>query len=216
MQSQIQTQEIAGKDKPLDIHGAIKLFVKNKKELETLIQTVRIYSHDIGMEFDIEKCAMLVMKSGKRHMTERVKLPNQVLIRILGEKETYKYLEIMEADTIKQQEMKEKIKKEYLRRTRKSFEIKLYSRNFDKGKNTWAVPLVRFSGPFLKWTREEVKQMDQRTKQLMTMHKALHPRDDIESLYVSRREGGKGLASIEDSVTHWYDSKTTYKSAEGD
>ena len=34
----------------------------------------------------------------------------------------------------------------------------------------------------------------------MTMHKALHPRDDVDRLYVSRREGGRGLASIEDSV----------------
>ena len=43
----------------------IKLFAKNEKELETIIHTVRIYSRDIGMEFGIEKCAMLVMKSGK-------------------------------------------------------------------------------------------------------------------------------------------------------
>ena len=34
----------------------------------------------------------------------------------------------------------------------------------------------------------------------MTMHKALHPRDDVDGLYVSRKEGGRGLASIEDSV----------------
>ena len=34
----------------------------------------------------------------------------------------------------------------------------------------------------------------------MTMHKALHPRDDIDRLYLSRKEGGRGLASIEDSV----------------
>ena len=34
----------------------------------------------------------------------------------------------------------------------------------------------------------------------MTMHKALHPRDDVDRLYVPRREGGRGLASIEDSV----------------
>ena len=32
----------------------------------------------------------------------------------------------------------------------------------------------------------------------MTMHKALHPRDDVDTLYVSRKEGGRGLASIED------------------
>ena len=43
----------------------IKLFAKNGKELETLIHAVRIYSQDIGMEYGIEKCAMLVMKSGK-------------------------------------------------------------------------------------------------------------------------------------------------------
>ena len=32
------------------------------------------------------------------------------------------------------------------------------------------------------------------------MHKALYPRDDVDRLYVSRKEGGRGLASIEDSV----------------
>ena len=63
----------------------IKLFAKNEKELETLIHAVRIYSQDIGMEFGIEKFAMLVMKSGKRHMTDGIELPNHDKIRTLGE-----------------------------------------------------------------------------------------------------------------------------------
>ena len=42
--------------------------------------------------------------------------------------------------------------------------------------------------------------MDQRTKKLMTIHKALHTRDDIDKLYVSRKEEGRGIASNEDSV----------------
>ena len=42
--------------------------------------------------------------------------------------------------------------------------------------------------------------MDQITRKLMTMHKALHAKDDVERLYVPREEGGRGLASIEDSV----------------
>ena len=96
--------------------------------------------------------------------------------------------------------MKEKIQKESLRRTRKLLETKLSSKNLIKGINTWAVPLVRYSGPCLKWTRDELKQMDQRTRKLMTMHKALHPRDNVDRQYVSRKEGGRGLASIEDSV----------------
>ena len=176
----------------------IKLFAKNEKELEILIHAVKIYSQDIEKEFGIEKCAMLVMKSGK-HLTDGMELPNQDKIRTLGEKKTYKYLGILKADTIKQVEMKDKIQKEYLR-TRKLLETELSSRNLIKGINTWAISLVRYSGPFLKWTRDELKQIDQITRKLMTMHKVLHPRDDVDRLYVSRKEGRKGLASIEDSI----------------
>ena len=43
---------------------------KMKKELKTLMHTIRIYSQEIDMKFDLEKCAMLVMKNGKRHMTD--------------------------------------------------------------------------------------------------------------------------------------------------
>ena len=42
------------------------ILAKIEKELGTLIQKIRLYSQDIGMEFDIEKCAMIVIKSGKR------------------------------------------------------------------------------------------------------------------------------------------------------
>ena len=181
----------------------IKLFAKNEKELETLTHAVRIYSQDIGMEFGIEKCAMLVMKSGKRYITDGMELSNQDTIRTLAENETYKYFGILEADTIKQVEMKDKIQKEYLRRTRKLHETKLSSRNLIKGINTWAVPHVRYSGTFLKWTRDELKQMDQRTRKLMTMHKSLHSREDVDRKYVSRKEGGRGLGSIEDSIDTW-------------
>ena len=38
------------------------------------------------------------------------------------------------------------------------------------------------------------------TRKLMTMKKALHPRDDLEKIYVSRNERGRGLADIEDCV----------------
>ena len=178
----------------------IKLFAKNEKEQETLIHEVRIYSQGIGMEFCIEKCAMLVMKSGKRHMTDGMEQPNHDRIRTLEENETYKYFDILEADTIKQVKMKDTFRKEYLRRTRKLLETKLSSRSLIKGINSWAVPLVRYSGPFLKWIRDELKQTDQRTRKLMTMHKALHPRDDVDRLYVSRKEWGRRFACIEDTV----------------
>ena len=60
-----------------------------------LYNIIRIYSQDIGMEFSIEKYAMLIMKSGKKRITELMELPNQESIRTLGAKKIYQYLEVL-------------------------------------------------------------------------------------------------------------------------
>ena len=52
----------------------IEVFAKTQKELETLVQTTGIFSEDIRMKFDIEKCAMLMMKNGKRQISEGIEL----------------------------------------------------------------------------------------------------------------------------------------------
>ena len=36
----------------------------------------------------------------------------------------------------------------------------------------------------------------------MTLHKALHPRNDKDRQYVSRKEGMRGLAKIKDNVDY--------------
>ena len=94
--------------------------------------------------------------------------------------------------SIKEVVMKEK-KKEYIRRIRKHFE-----KNIFKGKNTCVVALVRYTG----WTSR---------RKLMTTHKGLHRSDDIERLYLSRKERESGLASIKDSMDasiQWFEDDT--------
>ena len=106
----------------------IKLFAHNEKELETLIQVVRIYSQDSGIEFGMEKCALLIMR-GRKQVMERIELQNQEKIR-RSEKGNIKVFGNI--GSIKQAEMKEKILKKYLMRTGKLLENKLYSRNHIK------------------------------------------------------------------------------------
>ena len=62
------------------------------------------------MEFVREKRIMLLMKSGKRQIMERIELQNQERIRTFGEKENYKYLRVLEVD---REERKKKITKQY-------------------------------------------------------------------------------------------------------
>ena len=76
---------------------------------------------------------------------------------------------------------------------------KLYCRNLIKEINSRTIPPVRYSGPFLKWTKEELRQMDKRTMKLMTMHKALHLGNEISRLYISRK-GGRGITCMEDCI----------------
>ena len=62
--------------------------------------------------------------NGKRYMTEGIAQPNQEKIRTPGEKKTSKNLGILEADTIKQAEMKEKIHKKVSQENQKTTQDK--------------------------------------------------------------------------------------------
>ena len=49
----------------------------------------------------------------------------------------------------------------------------------------------------LDWRKEELRPMDRVTSKIMRMHGALHPKSDVDGVYVSRCNGGRGLASVE-------------------
>ena len=112
----------------------------------------------------------------------------------------YKYLGILEADDIMHTEMKDKIKKEYYRRARQLASSKLNGGNTIRAINSRAVSLVRYSAGILKWTKDELKAIDRKTRKIMTMNKMYHPQSDTDKLYIPRIEGGRELLSIVDCV----------------
>ena len=87
--------------------------------MESLIQTVHVFSEDIGMELRIEKCAMLVIEKGKIVKSVGIELPDGKVIKSLQKDESYKYLGILEADKFLEEKMKLNISKKYIRRLRK-------------------------------------------------------------------------------------------------
>ena len=72
----------------------LKLYSQNEKALDSLVQTVRVFSEDIGMKFGIEKCATLVMEEEKIVKSVGAELPDGKIIKSLQEGESYKYLGI--------------------------------------------------------------------------------------------------------------------------
>ena len=89
---------------------------------------------------------------------------------------------------------------EYLRRVRKVLETKLNGGNIIKGINKWAVSLLRYSAAFIDWNCTKLTQPHRRTRKLMTMHNALHPKSNVDCLYIPRKGGVRGLEGVEETV----------------
>ena len=47
----------------------LHVYAKTSSQLDSLIQTVRIFSNDTGIKLGIEKCAVLIIKRGKMTQT---------------------------------------------------------------------------------------------------------------------------------------------------
>ena len=62
------------------------------------------------MEFEIEKCNILILKRGIKDENCDLMLPNDLKISTLKEGKNYKYLGILEAEDINTKKMKEKVK----------------------------------------------------------------------------------------------------------
>ena len=178
----------------------LKLYSRSERGWDSLVQTVRVFSEDIGMEFGIEKCAMLVMEKGKIVKLVGIELADGKVMKSLQEGENYKYLGILEADKFLEENMKGNVSKEYIRRLRKVLKSKLNGGNLVRGVNTWAVFLIRYSAAILNWRKSELQAIDRKTRKLFTMYGALHPKSYVDRLYIPRKEGGRGLISIEDGV----------------
>ena len=69
-----------------------------------------------------------------------------------------------------QKKINEKVRNEYLKRTRKPLETKQQQRSHQRNKHLGS-SLVKYSGPFF---REQLRHMDYITRKLMTMHKTLN------------------------------------------
>ena len=159
---------------------------------------MRIF-YDVGVVFGLHKCAVLVLKRGKMVQTEGIELPDGRRMREIN-LDGYKYLGVLQCDSIMDREMKEKVKSEYIRRVKKLLKSQLNGGNVTAGMKTWAVGIIRYGAGVLDWTKEEWKSIDIKTRKLMTMNGCLHPRGNVDRLYVARKEGVRDFISCEECV----------------
>ena len=57
-----------------------------------------------------------------------------------------------------------------------------------------------YSAAFVSWRKSELEAIDRKTRKFFTVYGALNSNSDVDRLHISRKEGGRGLISIEDCV----------------
>ena len=120
-------------------------FAKPNDQVDSLVNRVYTFSEDIGMEFGIKRCGVLVLKQGKfdKVISKGLNLPNGKLMKTIDE-EGYKHLGMLEYDKVKEKEMKTEFLRGYKRRLRLIFRSKLNEKNKIKAIKSWAVAIVRY------------------------------------------------------------------------
>ena len=63
----------------------LKLFGKSDDQIDSLVQTVFTFSEDIGMEFGLKKCGVVILKKGKLVKFDGIHLPNQEIMKKVDE-----------------------------------------------------------------------------------------------------------------------------------
>ena len=130
---------------------------------------------------------------GKLTLTEGIELPSGDIIKDI-EKEWYKYLGILEFDSVREND-----KHEHFRRSRLVMRSKL-GRNKITALNTWAISLLRYGAGILNWNKNVLDEMDRKTRKIMTINKEFHPKNDVDRSYVPRSKGGRGLLSCKSYI----------------
>ena len=113
-------------------------------------------------------------------------LENGDLYKYLGQDESVGYNNALN---------KEKVTKEFFRRIRQIWSSELYNNNKATALNTFAIPPTFV---ILNWTKDELENIDVKTRKILTTTGSFHINSDIDRLYSNRNRGGCGLNSLVD------------------
>ena len=176
----------------------LKLYATSQRDLQQSLKVVQEYTRDVGMEFGLDKCATLRLEKGRHgNNPENEQLVDGAILRHLEIGETYRYLGIDQHSTQDANGVKMALRSKYRQRLRKIWESELSGINKVAATNMLAVPVLLYSFGVLKWTREELRELDSSTRKMMHLHRSIHPRSSVSRTYLPRHQGGRGLLNLE-------------------
>ena len=114
---------------------------------------------------------------------------------------SYPYLGFLQEESIVHKKIKEELKREFKKKCKVVWKSELNSKNKVQTYNELAIAKLTYTFGVVKWTRQELEDLDVMGRKIMNMARCLNPRSAIERLYIRRDEGGRGLLNVTDGDT---------------
>ena len=163
------------------------------------------------MSLGLDKWAVLEMKRERKVSNTGIKFQDD---QHIGDVDIgrYKYLGILQLEQILNTRIKDNItqyirrhqcikenisefirqkyiRQEYIKRVKKLCQSKLNVGNLKNGLNAWGRGVVRYSAGTVDSTKEELLNIDKKTKKIMAMNGWMYTKNNVARLYLTRRKG---------------------------
>ena len=168
-------------------HATKDQILRDDDDVVWLTGERRLALFPTGSRLRIDKCEVLAMRRGKESECEEITLGSREVIAKIDD-DGYKYLGIMKRTLIFQEQMKRSVKTEYFKRVKSTLKLKLNAGNVFQAINTSAVLTVLYGAKTMQRTKEELQQVDRKTRKLTTIYGGLYPWSCVDRLYITRSD----------------------------
>ena len=86
--------------------------------------------------------------------------------------------------------------KEYTNRVQKIWSAKLSDHNKVTEYNSFVARIITTFVEVINWTTDDIKQINIKTRKILTIAENFHPNSDTDKLYAYKKSGGRGLHLI--------------------
>ena len=175
----------------------LKLYAQTRKDLADKLGIVDRVTTAVGMELGLRKCAVAHMEKGKVVQCEDFLLPEDRTIAAVSGGETYRYLGIEQVFKSDHEGTRRKLTKAYVKRLRRIWSSDLNAKHKASATVGWAVSMFRYFFNHVLWTKGALVALDRKTRSVIRQYKGHHLPAALERLYLPRRQGGRGLMSLQ-------------------
>ena len=149
----------------------------------------------MGLEVGYDKCAVMKVKRGKGVEMNGINISLENVIEEVKKDEGYPYLGILELLDPSHEETKKLLIDKVTNISNAIWGSNLSERNKVSAHNMFVVSKLTYTFGIIKWTTVELDKLD---CMVAARHRSFNCHSNCKRLYLSRKEGGRGLLNIHD------------------